>query len=169
MNLLNFLGPAFGRRIAGLALVLAAAAFSPAQAAIIVDFTGNCTFGCTGAATGTLTLVDTYVLGTPIVLTDIVGFDYSSNATFGSIFPTSVGGGSIVPGSTAFDIADGNWEFRVINGTWDLSLYDGLAAYIPMEGGNLGEFTVAGVPEPSSFALIGCGVAVLATRRRKRQ
>ena len=50
-------------------------------------------------------------------------FQYLSDTANVTIVPTSVGGGSIVPGSTAFDIADGTFEFRNMNGTWDLSLF----------------------------------------------
>src|SRR5690242_3452325 len=60
------------------ALILGVLA-GPARADIIFDFTGTCTLGCTGTATGKLTLSDTYVFGSPIDDSSFISFTYSSS------------------------------------------------------------------------------------------
>ena len=161
MSLLKFLRPVC--LLAGLTLGLSGGA----QAAVIVNFSGTCTVGCTGTATGVLSLVDTYVLGSVVTLPDLLQFDYSSNTlSFTMLPPTSVGGGSTVPGSTAFDIADGVHEFRILNGIWDVFVAGG-SGYVFDQGGNAGDFTAT--PEPSSFVLVGGAVAALAALRRRKR
>ena len=163
MSLLNFFRPVC--LLAGLALGLTGGA----QATMIVNFSGTCTVGCLGTATGAITLADTYVLGSVVTLPQLIRFDYLSNNTTGSIIPTFFAGGSVImPGSTALDIADGSLEFRILNGTWDLFFFNG-TAYVFREGGTAGDFTATAAPEPSSFVLIGGGVAALAALRRRKR
>ena len=56
------------------ALFLAAATFqaAPARANIVFDFSGVCDSGCTGKATGVLTLDDSYAFGSDLTLTNFV-------------------------------------------------------------------------------------------------
>jgi len=61
------------------ALFLLAASTEIASADIVFDFSGTCTAGCTGTATGILTLTDTYTYGTAISGSTFVSFSYTSN------------------------------------------------------------------------------------------
>ena len=67
--------------VAVVALVLSAALFhaSPARANIVFDFNGDCNFGCTGTATGVLTLADSYTFGADITAADFISLTYSSS------------------------------------------------------------------------------------------
>jgi PEP-CTERM motif len=51
----------------------------PAHADVIFDFNGVCDFGCTGTATGILTLADSYAFGSDITTANFISFDYSSS------------------------------------------------------------------------------------------
>ena len=54
----------------------------PARANFIFDLSGTCGVGsgCTGAATGVLTLADSYVFGTATTTADFISFTYSSSS-----------------------------------------------------------------------------------------
>jgi PEP-CTERM motif len=62
-------------------LVLSTALFHAptARANIVFDFSGDCNFGCTGTATGALTLADSYTFGTDITVPDFISFTYTSS------------------------------------------------------------------------------------------
>jgi PEP-CTERM motif len=73
------LSPLFLRAaVAGTAAALFMAA--PARANVVFDFSGVCTDGCSGAATGVLTLADSYTFGSNITAADFISFDYSSSS-----------------------------------------------------------------------------------------
>jgi hypothetical protein len=169
MNMPNFLRP--GRLIAGLAFVLSAAAFNPAQASVVVNWSGACTFGCTGQATATVTLIDGYTPGNAVNLSDVIQFDFFSNSfNFSILTPTSLGAGSSLPavsGAPFFDIADGNYEFLALSGGGWVVGVGGGGGYTPVAGGDSGNFTAT--PEPSSMLLIGGGLAAVAELRRRKR
>jgi len=50
------------------------------KASVIYDFEGICSEGCTGIATGILTLADTYTPGTQVADSDFISFSYSSSS-----------------------------------------------------------------------------------------
>jgi hypothetical protein len=64
-----------------IAACLPAACFhvGTARADIVFDFTGECQAGCTGNATGVLTLTDDYMTGTEITAADFISMQYSSS------------------------------------------------------------------------------------------
>jgi PEP-CTERM motif len=153
---------------AGLALISAAA---PASAAVIYNFSGTCDFGCTGTATATLILDDTYTPGTAIAgISQLISFTYYGTGVVPvfTINPTpSFMGGELPVASGAptdpFIISDGlTNQFAVgTSGDW---------IWLGNEGGDSvtdGTFTLT--PEPSSFVLIGGGVAALAALRRRKR
>src|SRR3984885_14149427 len=51
----------------------------PASANVVFDFNGVCATGCSGIATGVLTLADSYVFGSDITTLELISFDYSSS------------------------------------------------------------------------------------------
>jgi hypothetical protein len=51
----------------------------PARANVVFDFNGVCATGCSGIATGVLTLVDSYKFGSDLTLAAFVSFQYSSS------------------------------------------------------------------------------------------
>jgi hypothetical protein len=51
-----------------------------ANAEVVYNFEGTCVGGCTGTATGVLTLEDTYTPGTPLQNADFISFSYQSTS-----------------------------------------------------------------------------------------
>jgi hypothetical protein len=51
-----------------------------ASADVVYNFEGDCDGGCTGTATGVLTLEDTYTPGTPLQDADFISFSYQSTS-----------------------------------------------------------------------------------------
>jgi hypothetical protein len=158
------------------ALFLAAAAFQadPARANIVFDFNGVCDTGCTGTATGVLTLADSYTFGSDLTLANFVSFHYSSS-DIGFDVPSPDGllfsGGLTADGSIVGpDLAIiGEHEFGVLPG--GKFLVD-----VTETGGDVGstsDFTLVsgGVPEPSTWAMMLAGLASLglAGYRKARQ
>jgi hypothetical protein len=148
------------------ALLLAAAAFqaAPARANIVFDFSGVCDSGCSGKATGVLTLADSYTFGSAITLTRFVSFHYSSSdISFDVPSPDDLlfSGGLNADGSIVGpDLAIiGEHEFGVFPG--GKFLVD-----ITDTGGDVGSishFTLvsSGVPEPTIWAMMLLGFAGL--------
>ena len=72
---------AAGRFVVVAAFVLFSWATVPfASADVIYDWDGECTTGCAGSGSGTLTLYDTYLPGTPLTFTDFISFSYWSTS-----------------------------------------------------------------------------------------
>jgi hypothetical protein len=65
------------------ALFLTAALFqaAPARADVVFDFSGECSQGCSGTATGVLTLADSYIFGSEIADADFISFRPPTSAT----------------------------------------------------------------------------------------
>ncbi|MEM7499583.1 MAG: hypothetical protein AAF371_16530 [Pseudomonadota bacterium] len=84
------------RAILPLALAVAFAA-PAAQATVIYDFIGQCEVGCTGDATATIELLDSYVPGSAFTEADLVSFSYASSS---GVFNA--------PADGAFDTASGS-------------------------------------------------------------
>jgi hypothetical protein len=73
---------AFAGISAGLAALVLSTGLLPTSAAranIVFNFSGDCTTGCTGTATGVLTLADSYAFGADMTLADFVSLTYSSS------------------------------------------------------------------------------------------
>ena len=147
---------------------------APARANIVFDFKGVCDSGCTGTATGVLTLANSYTFGSDLTLASFVSFHYSSSdISFDVPGPDDLlfsGGlnadGSIVGPDLAI-IAE--QEFGVFPG--GKFLVD-----VTDAGGDMGStsaFTLVSgaVPEPSTWAmmLLGfAGSAMLVIAKRSR-
>ena len=159
------------------ALLLAAAAFqaAPARANIVFDFSGVCDSGCTGTATGILTLANSYLFGSDLTLASFVSLHYSSSdISFDVPSPNdllAVSGGLNADGSIVgvnLGII-GEHEFGVFPG--GKFLVD-----VTDTGGDTGStshFTLVSgaIPEPSTWAMMLLGFAGLgfAAWRRVRQ
>jgi hypothetical protein len=148
------------------ALFLAAATFqaAPARANIVFDFSGVCDSGCSGTATGVLTLDDSYAFGSDLTLTNFVSFHYSSS-DIGFDVPNAGGllfsGGLNADGSiVGTDLAViGEHEFGVFpEGKFLVDITD-----TGGDVGSLSHFTLVSgdVPEPTTWAMIVLGFAGL--------
>ena len=153
-------------------LFLLVASTETASANIVFDFSGTCTTGCTGTATGVLTLTNAYVYGTALTVSDLVSFQYTSSDITFTILPgpnTFLAGGLNADGTqtAVFDLDSytnpplGETYFDTA-GPFESQLPSGLH-----DSGLNGAFTAA-VPEPSTWAmmLLGfAGIGLLANRR----
>lgn len=155
----------------------------PARANFIFDLSGTCGVGsgCTGAATGVLTLADSYVFGTAMTTADFISFTYSSSSRN---YALSGGDPGInVNAGTAGGInADGS----LFGGEWSAgsstvrAVFDWLPSEFlsandagPALSDTLGPFKftpVAGsVPEPATWAMMMLGYAGLGYASIARQ
>jgi hypothetical protein len=167
MSLLNFLRPA--SLTAGLALLLSTA--GAANAAVMYTFTATCGFGCTGVATGTVTLTDLYTPGNSVNLSEFTQLDFSSNNGSFTITAPSFIAGSLpaLSGPANFDVSDGTREFASnVFGDWIANVSSSSIAG-PGSGIQDATYSLVAAPEPSSIALIGAGLAGLAALRRRKQ
>jgi hypothetical protein len=189
MSLFNFLRPA--SILAGFALLITTAAVHPVQAAVIptvtYEFSGTCT-DCTGTALATLVLQN-YTPGDAISDPDqLVSFTYYPTDLFPTGFtilngdPTLSIGGSVPNGDGPADFYINNDSFFFYTGaftTGDLSGYTGPDAFetgvqapaVLLDYGTSSSFSLQSVatPEPSSFLLIGGGLASLVALRRRKK
>lgn len=68
------------RALAALAFSAALFHAAPVRADIVFAFSGVCSSGCTGEATGILTLADSYSFGADITAADFISLTYDSSA-----------------------------------------------------------------------------------------
>ncbi|MEM0947760.1 MAG: VPLPA-CTERM sorting domain-containing protein [Pseudomonadota bacterium] len=159
------------------AALIALGLANSANSAVVYEWSGLCTDGCTGFASAVLTLEDTYTPGTALSLADFSSFFYSSSS-----------GAFDVPGDAAFvsltgtlpmesgnlsdlvvDFAGGGTIFSSFStGSWT-SLFASVGVG---EGGTNGEWTLrpAVVPLPAGLPLLLAGLgglAFLARHQRK--
>ncbi|MCG8353973.1 MAG: PEP-CTERM sorting domain-containing protein [Kiloniellales bacterium] len=149
----------------------------PAHATFIYDWTGTCTFGCTGTASAVLTLAPSYTPGTTVSLADFVSFTFDATGPAVSIAapPLPVPSGSFVgdlPLGTGFALS----SFTATdNLTWAFtSLADGSwQALTPSAGatGTGGTFALraAAVPEPGTLTLFTFALGALVFLRKRRR
>ena len=167
----------------GLAVALATVLFSfayasTARASVIYDWAGDCTSGCTGTATSTLTLNNSYIPGTALANADFASLTYlSSSGPFA--IPTDLPLQNIsgtLPAVSGFavttifiDFTGGDtFHFTSKIGNWSVDfdpfgIDDAGAPYA-------WELRTGAAPEPFTFTLFGTGLlglALLARRRRK--
>ena len=138
---------------------------APARADTVFDFSGVCDAGCTGTATGVLTLVDFYDDDNGM-LTDgvFISFDYSSSSR--SFVITLADGGTAggtlnIDGSipTAMSISSPAAFFGATSGGFEVSTVgDGTNDV----GSSFSFVLVSGaIPEPSTWAMMLLGFAGL--------
>ena len=154
---------------------------STARALIIYNWTGNCTFGCVGVATSTLTLNDSFMPGVELDNADFVSLTYLSSSGAFSI-PADLpldGISGKLPALSGFATNDvfidptGSGTFHVTTtaGTWLVEW----GPLLIMDGGLPYTWTrqlddPVAMPEPSALTLFGAGLlglALMARRRRK--
>jgi len=152
--------------------LLAAAAITTANAitasSVTFEFTGTCTRDCTGTATASLTLLDTYVPGTTDTTNgDFVSFSYSSSffpsftIDSASLSSMSVDIPASLPAAANVDIESGGYEFNTsTNGSWYLEI-------LPPDQGINGQWSSA-VPEPTMPSLMCLGLAAMLLKRKWR-
>jgi hypothetical protein len=152
--------------VAGAAAALFMAA--PARANVVFDFSGVCSDGCSGTATGVLTLADSYTFGADITAADFLSFDYSSSSFSFDIAsadsPVLVGGlnadGSFnSEGELIFHSPAGVPLFVAITGEFNALRTNGGTFNL----GSTFAFTLVSgaVPEPSTWAMMLLGFAGL--------
>jgi hypothetical protein len=169
------LSPLFLRAaVAGTAAALFVAA--PARANVAFDFSGVCLDGCSGTATGVLTLADSYTFGSNIKAADFISFDYSSSSlSFDITSAEAFGGGLNADGSfnsagtLALQATGGLPVFATAPGIFEATIVDNGTSDI----GSSFTFTLVpgAVPEPSTWAMMLLGFAGLgyAGYRKARQ
>jgi hypothetical protein len=166
------------RPLAILGFVVSMAGVTPASAAIMYTFTGTCS-DCTGTATATLFLVDTYVPGTNTMNTaDVISFTYNGTDLFGpytidqsnitfinATMPTASGFADFFIGSQSCASCQGiQFQSFLSDGTWSTGL-NGTSTDMGTQG--VWGAPVA-TPEPSAFLLIGAGLGGVALLKRRR-
>ena len=175
-------------KIALLAALLTAATMQTARADIVFDFSGTCTSGCTGTATGVLTLTNAFMFGRPgsagpnsnfnpgITTSNFISFQYTSSdfdvLVTDPVQPFGVSGaldqnGSLraneffIEGSPSSGKTNIDFELQDI-GTGQFVF----ANFVPsltedvVIGGSFGPAVVTtAVPEPSTWAMMLLGFA----------
>lgn len=158
-----------------------------ANADVIYDWEGECLTGCTGTATATLTLMDSYTPGTFLVDSDFVSFSYvSSSGSFSSPSGVAfccfdVAGTSTLPvlsgpssdlivdfagGGTIFCAPDASGGSTCAGTTaWNM-VYNPLG--IDDRGRDAGTWALR-VPEPGTLALLGIGLLGMGLSRRRKK
>jgi hypothetical protein len=158
------LSPLFLRAaVAGTAAALFMAA--PARANVVFDFSGVCLDGCSGTATGVLTLADSYTFGSNIKAADFISFDYSSSSLSFDITSAETFGGLNADGSfnsegiLLVEATEGLPVFETAPGIFVATIVDNGSSDI----GSSFTFTLVpgAVPEPSTWAMMLLGFAGL--------
>lgn len=165
------------RLLSGLALY--AITLGTANALMIYDWTGSCSTGCTGNATATLTLADTYTPGSALTHTDFVSITYQSSSSMLSIpgdgFIESITG--VLPALTGFadvslDFVGSSFFETFASGAWEI---DSGPPPDPMpifnDDGNNGTWTLSAepIPEPTTLALLSLGLVGFGVARKKKK
>jgi large exoprotein involved in heme utilization and adhesion len=134
-----------------------------AHANIVFDFSGLCADGCSGTATGVLTLTGAYMFGTDITSATFVSFSYASSDlifTVPAATAPAFEGGLNADGSfdSTGDLiiqneADG---FSPVGGEFDAGLPNA-----PKDLGFQFQFSPVPAPEPGTWTLMTIGFAAL--------
>lgn len=143
-------------------------AADPASATIIFDWSGTCSSNCSGTASVTLTLTDSYMFGTTITPADVLSIAYESNTITADAGgePNSTSGGINADGSLSSSpviIDYGLFTFSDSTGAWSLTNSIGGTP----DSGTNGVFTLQ-APEPFTLSLFGAGLAGAAAMRRRK-
>jgi hypothetical protein len=159
-----------GFTVAGLSCL----SFGPAHAVIIYDFSGTCTSGCTGTATGVLTLAETYIPGTTVAVSDFLSWTYMSSN--GSVSINDVQGSNLTlpvtsgigTGGLTFGAASGVLMGDSFGGSSGPSDWTVFFQTPSLPDPNVGtSHNWAMVPEPSTLGILAVGLAAMAVRRER--
>jgi hypothetical protein len=152
-------------RMAALCLTAALLQAAPARADVVFDFSGDCDRGCTGTATGVLTLADSYTFGADITDADFISFQYSSSQLK---FDITRAGPTFGGGLNADGSLNAAGVLVISNGTFPFFETGGGSFLVPLTrstsdaGSNVTFTLVRGtVPEPSTWAMMLLGFAGL--------
>jgi hypothetical protein len=146
------------------ALFLTAAPFqaAPARADVIFDFSGTCDpQGCSGIATGVLTLADSDVFGADLTAADFISFDHSFSDVNFEV--TSAEAPSLIGGLNANGTINSRDEL-VVEAAPVFEAFVGVFEAAPADREHVDEgakftFTLVSgaVPEPSTWAMLLLG------------
>jgi hypothetical protein len=169
--------------VCGIVFILVASAWTmpSAIAAIVYDFSGECTDVCTGQGTATMVLTDTYIPGTSFTISQFVSMSYSSSSIdysfsaseiltlYASLMPAVSGAGNVnidwLQDETGFISNTTEWKSSCGN----ISLCT-VSNGALVDTGAIGTWTLrtSEVPIPQALWLFGSGLLGLVEIARKK-
>jgi hypothetical protein len=176
-----------GYSISGTAVASASNLAGGNSSFLIVDLTGGDTldtsFFAAGVTLAANTTVGNYFIAAHNPVASLFGTTVPGNASFSiapggsgavtddyfyiAAFGTNTGASVTLAGGNTFDLlSDASWKIGASNG--DTDLYGSGNAFAQLASANGAQYTVAAVPEPSSYALLGGLLALGCVMLRRR-
>jgi hypothetical protein len=134
-----------------------------ARANLVFDFSGVCSAGCSGTATGVLTLASDYMFGDAITPATFVSFSYASSDLGFTIpaTPTPLFVGGLNADGSLNNLVSG---LIIMAPLGNIDITPGIFHATTlgfMDSGSQPQFSLVAVPEPGTWALMASGFAAL--------